>query len=85
MHKRVKQLMAQTLDEKFSHTWSTMTPADLEKFVKHFAELLIRDCADTVYRFDDLTLGKATPLPSILENTLRLNNVRINIYIFGCG
>ena len=58
MHKRVKQLMAQTLDEKFSHTWSTMTPADLEKFVKHFAELLIRDCADVAYRFDGVTLGQ---------------------------
>ena len=58
MQKRVKQLMAQTLDEKFSHTWSTLTPADLEKFVKHFAELLIRDCADTAYKFDGLTLGQ---------------------------
>jgi len=58
MQKRVKQLMAQTLDEKFSHTWSTMTPADLEKFVKHFSELLIKDCADTAYRFDGITLGQ---------------------------
>ena len=58
MQKRVKELMGQTLDEKFSHTWSTLTPEDLERFVKHFAELLIRDCADTVYRFDDLTLGQ---------------------------
>ena len=58
MQKRVKELMAQTLDEKFSHTWSTLTPEDLERFVKHFAELLIRDCADTAYRFDGLTLGQ---------------------------
>ena len=58
MHKRVKQMMAQTLDEKFSHTWSTLTPADLEKFVKHFAELLICDCADVAYRFDGVTLGQ---------------------------
>ena len=58
MQKRVKQLMTQTLDEKFSHTWSTMTPEDLERFVKHFAELLIRDCADVAYRFDGVTLGQ---------------------------
>ena len=58
MQKRVKELMAQTLDEKFSHTWTTLTPEDLEKFVKHFAELLIRDCADVAYRFDGLTLGQ---------------------------
>ena len=58
MQKRVKELMTQTLDEKFSHTWTTMTYEDLEKFVKHFAELLIRDCADTAYRFDGVTLGQ---------------------------
>ena len=58
MQKRVKQLMAQTLDEKFSHTWTTMTPEDLEKFVAHFARLLIKDCADVAYRFDGLTLGQ---------------------------
>ena len=58
MQKRVKELMGQTLDEKFSHTWTTMTYEDLEKFTTHFARLLIKDCADTVYRFDDLTLGQ---------------------------
>jgi hypothetical protein len=58
MQKRVKQLMAQTLDEKFSETWTTMTPEDLEKFTAHFARLLIKDCADTAYRFDGLTLGQ---------------------------
>jgi hypothetical protein len=58
VQKRVKQLMAQTLDEKFSQTWTTMTPEDLEKFVTHFAQLLIKDCADTAYRVDGLTLGQ---------------------------
>ena len=58
MQKRVKELMAQTLDEKFSHTWSTMTYEDLEKFTTHFAQLLIKDCADTAYKFDGLTLGQ---------------------------
>ena len=58
MQKRVKELMAQTLDEKFSHTWTTLTLADLEKFVRHFATLLINDCADVAYRFDGLTLGQ---------------------------
>jgi len=67
MHKRVKQLMAQTLDEKFSHTWSTLTPADLEKFVKHFAELLIRDCADVAYRFDGVTLGQGYTIAKYLK------------------
>ena len=67
MQKRVKELMGQTLDEKFSHTWTTMTPEDLEKFVKHFAELLIRDCADTAYRFDGLTLGQGYTIAKYLK------------------
>lgn len=58
MNEHIKRLMGQTLDERFQQTWSTMTPADLEKFVKHFAELLIRDCADVAYRFDGVTLGQ---------------------------
>ena len=58
MQKRVKELMAQTLDERFKETWTTLTPEDLEKFTTHFARLLIKDCADTAYRFDGLTLGQ---------------------------
>jgi hypothetical protein len=58
MQKRVKELMGQTLDEKFSHTWTTMTYEDLEKFTTHFARLLIKDCADVAYKFDGLTLGQ---------------------------
>ena len=58
MQKRVKELMGQTLDEKFRETWTTMTYEDLEKFTTHFARLLIKDCADTAYKFDGLTLGQ---------------------------
>ena len=73
MQKRVKELMGQTLDDKFKETWSTMTPADLEKFVKHFAELLIRDCADTVYRFDDLTLGQGYTVAKHIKKHFEVN------------
>lgn len=58
VNERIKQLMGETLDDKFKETWSTMTYEDLEKFVTHFAELLIRDCADVAYKFDGLTLGQ---------------------------
>lgn len=58
VNKHVKQLMGRTLDAKFKATWSTLTYEDLERFVTHFSQLLIRDCADVVYRFDGLTLGQ---------------------------
>jgi hypothetical protein len=46
MNKRIKQLMGQTLDEKFAGTWSTMDTQDLTKFAERFAELIVRECAD---------------------------------------
>ena len=45
MNELIKQLMGKTLDDKFSHTWTTMTYEDLEKFSEQFAELIIKECA----------------------------------------
>ena len=45
MNERIKELMGKTLDDKFSHTWTTMTYEDLEKFSEQFAELIVRECA----------------------------------------
>ena len=45
MNERIKLLMGKTLDDKFSHTWTTMTYEDLEKFSEQFAELIVRECA----------------------------------------
>jgi len=44
MNERIKELMGKTLDDKFSHTWTTMTYKDLEKFSEKFAELIVREC-----------------------------------------
>ena len=46
MNELIKKLMGKTLDDKFSHTWTTMTYEDLEKFSEQFAELIVRECAD---------------------------------------
>lgn len=48
MNERIKQLMGQTLDEKFAGTWSVMDIVmdmqDLTKFADRFAELMVREC-----------------------------------------
>ena len=44
MNEQIKQLMDQTLDEKFSGTWSTMDIQDLQKFSERFAELIVQEC-----------------------------------------
>ena len=46
MNEQMKQLMGQTLDEKFSGTWSTMDMQDLQKFAERFAELIVRECLE---------------------------------------
>jgi hypothetical protein len=46
MNERIKQLMGQTLDEKFAGTWSVMDLQDLTKFADRFAELIVRECIE---------------------------------------
>ena len=65
MNEQIKQLMDQTLDEKFSGTWSTMDMQDLQKFSERFAELIVRECAwiandpaPSVYDHDSYKLGR---------------------------
>jgi hypothetical protein len=41
MNERIKELMGQTLDEKFAGTWSVMDMQDLTKFADRFAELIV--------------------------------------------
>ena len=43
MNKQTKELMGMTLDEKFSHTWTTMNYQDLEKFSEHFTKLIMAE------------------------------------------
>ena len=59
MNEQIKALMGQTLDEKFSGTWSTMDMQDLQKFAERFAEKIVRECADIAdkaepYKANDL-------------------------------
>ena len=48
MNNQIKALMSQTLDEKFSGTWSTMDMQDLQKFAERFSELIVIKCLDIV-------------------------------------
>jgi hypothetical protein len=57
MNEQIKALMGQTLDEKFSGTWSKMDMQDLQKFTERFTELIVRECAEVVYSRS----GHATP------------------------
>jgi hypothetical protein len=46
MNERIKELMGQTLDEKFAGTWSVMDLQDLTKFTDRFAESIVRECME---------------------------------------
>lgn len=47
MNPKVKELMGETLDSKFSHTWTTLNYEDLQVFSEKFAELMLAE-VDTV-------------------------------------
>ena len=46
MNERIRELMGNTLDEKFAGTWSTMDMQDLTKFSERFAELIVKECIE---------------------------------------
>lgn len=48
MNERIKELMGKTLDSEFSHTWDTMTYEGLLQFSEKFAELIVRECVQTL-------------------------------------
>ena len=52
MNERIKELMGQTLDEKFAYTWSTMDIQDLKKFAERFAELIVKECVEVTLKTD---------------------------------
>ena len=58
MNERIREPMGKTLDDKFSHTWDTMTHEGLLMFSEKFAELIVRECADICYN-RDYTNGSA--------------------------
>jgi hypothetical protein len=52
MNERIQELMGKALDQEFSHTWTFLNYQDLEVFTKHFAELIIQECAEIALRED---------------------------------
>ena len=45
---RIRELAGQALDKAVPETWTTLTPYELDKFMRVFAELLVQDCANYV-------------------------------------
>lgn len=62
MNERIRELMGNTLDEKFAGTWSTMDMQDLTKFAERFAELIVGECLDQIEQaIPDTTCASAGP------------------------
>ena len=48
MNERIEQLFGQALDQAVPETWTTLNPAQLARLKDKFAELIVRECSDTV-------------------------------------
>ena len=55
MNEHAKALMGEVLDQEFSHTWTALTYADLEKFSAKLIELTVQECA-TVAKIKALSI-----------------------------
>jgi hypothetical protein len=60
MNERIKELMGKTLDDKFSHTWDTMTYEGLLMFSEKFAELIVGEC---IRKIEDIAESSNDPQP----------------------
>ena len=48
MNERMKQLAGEALDKAVPQTWTTLNPYELDKFIKVFAELIIKECGQVL-------------------------------------
>jgi hypothetical protein len=46
----IKKMMSETLDTKFSRTWTSLNYEDLEVFSEHLSESIVRKCAEIALR-----------------------------------
>ena len=53
MNEKIKELMGKTLDSKFSHTWTALNYADLEKFSEKLVELTVQRCIEGIKEWRD--------------------------------
>ena len=48
MNERIEELFGQALDEVVPETWSKLTPGQVVKLSNKFAELIVKECVDTI-------------------------------------
>ena len=48
MNKRIKELYGNALDKAVPYTWHNLDHAEVEKIMKEFAELIVRECIDKI-------------------------------------
>lgn len=56
MHTRLKELAEQARRRPMGDSWTYATTSEFEQ---QLARLVVQECADVVYRYDELTLGQA--------------------------
>jgi hypothetical protein len=51
MNERIKLLAGKALDKTVPYTWHNLDHVEVEKVMTEFAELIVRECAETVLGF----------------------------------
>ena len=48
MNERIKELYGNALDKAVPYTWHNLDHAEVEKIMKEFAELIVRECINKI-------------------------------------
>lgn len=61
MNERIKELYGNALDKAVPYTWHNLDHIEVEKIMKEFAELIVRECYDTIKK--DMELAHIQLIP----------------------
>ena len=55
MNERIKKLFGQALDQAVPYTWHNLDHVEVEKIMKVFAELIVRECMDIAHNVGNIS------------------------------
>jgi hypothetical protein len=53
MNERIKELYGKALDKAVPYTWHNLDHVEVEKVMKEFAELIVKECARVYWNIDN--------------------------------
>lgn len=62
MNERIDELFGQALDAAVPYTWNNLDHVEIEKVMKEFAELIVRECSAKAWFAEQYDMGDGVPI-----------------------